>query len=70
MIEDLKLVPEEEYLIAISYEIRKQIKMSVCKRIQSFCNIVENYGQNELDIIDFNRSKDFPNYDYNAGNIS
>ena len=61
LIEDLGLTPEEDYLIAISYEIRKQIKMSFCKRIQSFCNLQENFGQNELDIIDFNRSKDFPN---------
>ena len=44
--------------------------MSVCKRIQSFCNIFENYGQNELDIMDFNRSKDFPNYEFNGANIS
>lgn len=44
--------------------------MSVCKRIQSFCNLFENYGQNELDIIDFNRSKDFPNYEFSTGNVS
>lgn len=42
--------------------------MSVCKRIQAFCNFYENYGQNELDIIEFNRSKDFSNHE--SGNVS
>ena len=33
LIQDMKLAPQEEYLIAITYEIRKQIKYHICKRI-------------------------------------
>lgn len=33
LIEDMRLQPAEEYLVAITYEIRKQIMLHVCKTV-------------------------------------
>jgi len=43
LINDLQLEPADEFLIAISYEIRKQIMLHVCKSVQRFSNIYESY---------------------------
>ena len=55
-------------MTAITYEIRKQIKIHLGKRIQVFCNFFENYGQNELDVIEFNKGKGYSNYEDMASN--
>lgn len=57
MISDLMLEPAQEYLVAISYEIRKQIMLEICKRVQKFSNIYENYVQNEMEIYEFQKEQ-------------
>ena len=57
MISDLMLEPAQEYLVAISYEIRKQIMLEICKRVQKFLNIYENYVQNEMEIYEFQKEQ-------------
>ena len=51
------LEPAQEYLVAISYEIRKQIMLEICKRVQKFSNIYENYVQNEMEIYEFQKEQ-------------
>ena len=53
MISDLMLEPAQDYFVAITYEIRKQIMLEICRRVQKFSNIYENYVQNEMEIYEF-----------------
>ena len=45
LVRDLSLEPAIDYSVAIAYEIRKQIQLYICQRVQGFCNIWENYLQ-------------------------
>lgn len=55
MISDLMLEPAQDYFVAITYEIRKQIMLEICRRVQKFSNIYENYVQNEMEIYEFQK---------------
>jgi len=45
LVRDLELEPAIDYSIAIAYEIRKQVQIHVCQRMQGFCNLWESYVQ-------------------------
>lgn len=49
LVSDLRLEPAQEYLVAISYEIRKQIMIHVCHTVQRFSSIYESYIQHQID---------------------
>jgi len=49
LVGDLQLEPAQEYLVAISYEIRKQIMIHICQTVQRFSSIYESYIQHQVD---------------------
>ena len=51
MVSDLGLIPQLDYSLAISYEIRKQIQIYICRKVQGFCNVWENYVQARVEDI-------------------
>lgn len=52
LVQDLGLEPAINYSVAVAYEIRKQIQMCICQKVQGFCNIYENYVQEKVDQIE------------------
>jgi hypothetical protein len=51
LVRDLALEPAVDYSVAIAYEIRKQIQIFVCQKVQGFCNIWDNYVSQRVDEI-------------------
>lgn len=49
---DLNLKPALEYTVAVSYEIRKQITLHCCRKLQTFTSYYENYVSQELEVLD------------------
>lgn len=53
LVSDLGLAPQEEYIVAIAYEIRKQIMLHCCHKVQHFVSIYENYVAKENEFSNF-----------------
>lgn len=52
LIRDLGLSPELDYFRAISYEIRKQITLHCCRKVQTFVSFYENYVAQEVEALE------------------
>jgi hypothetical protein len=48
---DLQLQPQFEWVSAIGYEIRKQIMIYCCQKVQTFNSFYENYVSTELEVL-------------------
>jgi len=62
LVSDLDLKPREDFLIAISYEIRKQLSLYCCKKVQHFVSVYENYVATEIENLEnfYQEEKEFP----------
>lgn len=61
LVSDLGLEPAHEFMMAITYEIKKQITLHCCRKLQHFVSVFENYVAPELEDLDLiNQEKEFP----------